>query len=382
MIYWDYNANSPLWPEVDELLRRAFSSNHAGNSSSVHRAGREARARLDDARARVARIFRCEPKEVCFTGSGSEADSLALKGTFFARNDKSKHHLVSSEIEHPAILETLEQLRDIGAQVTLVKPNANGQVTSEAVSSALRKDTFLCSLMWANNETGVVQPIQEIARVCHDQNVLFHTDAVQAVGKVPVALDSSDMMSLSAHKFGGPSGIGALLTRRGIAVQAQTPGHQEGGRRGGTHNVPYIEALALALELSTQNQASSAARLGKLRDEFEQRVRSEIGDVKINGAAPRIPNTSNIQFDGADGEALLMVLDLEGICVSAGAACASGSLRPSHVLTAMGLSPSQAHNSLRFSFGPQTNGDEVDAVVEALRRSVPKARAAAKLGAA
>ncbi len=380
MIYWDYNAAAPVRPEVAQVLARAFTEGGYGNPSSVHQAGREARGRLDSARSRVARVLGCEPKEVCFTGSGSEADALALKGAFLARPDPNRRRIVSSAIEHPAVLAALAQLEKQGAEVVRLKPGVDGRVRAEAVLDALTPATTLCSLMWANNETGVVQPVAEVARACRQRGILFHTDAVQVAGKLPLSLREvdADLLALSAHKFGGPAGAGALVVRKGVDVQGLTPGHQEAGRRGGTQNVPYAEALALALELAQAEQESSAARLGALRDTFEREVLARIPDVTVNGAgAPRVPNTSNLYFHGADGEALLIALDLEGICVSSGAACASGTLTPSHVLTAMGLTPAQAHGSLRFSMGPGTTEAEVERVVEALHTHVPRARALA-----
>jgi cysteine desulfurase len=233
-------------------------------------------------------------------------------------------------------------------------------------------------LMWANNETGVVQPAAELSRACRQRGILFHTDAVQAVGKLPAHLHEvdADLLALSAHKFGGPAGAGVLVVRKGVELQALTPGHQEAGLRGGTQNVPYAEALALALELAHEEQPAHAARVRTLRDTFEREVRSRIPDVTVNGeGAPRVPNTSNLCFHGADGEALLIALDLEGICVSSGAACASGTLTPSHVLLAMGLTPAQAHGALRFSLGPAATEEEVARVVEALSTHVPRARA-------
>jgi cysteine desulfurase len=380
VIYWDYNAAAPVRPEVARVLARAFTEGGYGNPSSVHQAGREARGRLDSARSRVARVLGCEPKEVCFTGSGSEADALALKGAFLARPDPNRRRIVSSAIEHPAVLAALAQLEKQGAEVVRLKPGVDGRVRAEAVLDALTPATTLCSLMWANNETGVVQPVAEVARACRQRGILFHTDAVQVAGKLPLSLREvdADLLALSAHKFGGPAGAGALVVRKGVDVQGLTPGHQEAGRRGGTQNVPYAEALALALELAQAEQESSAARLGALRDTFEREVLARIPDVTVNGAgAPRVPNTSNLYFHGADGEALLIALDLEGICVSSGAACASGTLTPSHVLTAMGLTPAQAHGSLRFSMGPGTTEAEVERVVEALHTHVPRARALA-----
>jgi cysteine desulfurase len=380
VIYWDYNAAAPLRPEVMQVLARAFTEGGFGNPSSVHQAGREARGRLDSARARVARVVGCEPKEVCFTGSGSEADALAIKGTFLARPDPNRRRIVTSAIEHPAVLAALAQLEKQGAEVVRLKPGADGRVRAEAVLDALTPSTALCSLMWANNETGVVQPVAEVARACRQRGILFHTDAVQVAGKLPLSLREvdADLLALSAHKFGGPAGVGALVVRKGVDVQGLTPGHQEAGRRGGTQNVPYAEALALALELAQADQETTAARLGALRDAFEREVLARIPDVTVNGAGvPRVPNTSNLHFRGADGEALLIALDLEGICVSSGAACASGTLSPSHVLIAMGLTPAQAHGSLRFSMGPGTTESEVARVVEALCTHVPRARALA-----
>ncbi|WNG38276.1 cysteine desulfurase [Archangium violaceum] len=378
MIYWDHNAAAPVRPEVATLLSRAFSEGGWGNASSVHRSGREARGRLDAARARVARVLGCEPKEVCFTSSGSESDALALKGAWLARKEPRRRRVVTSTIEHPAVLAALKQLEAQGAEVVRVGPGRNGQVALEAMLEALTPETVLCSLMWANNETGVVQPVAELSRACRQRGILFHTDAVQAAGKLPTHLREvdADLLTLSAHKFGGPAGAGVLVVRKGVEVQALTPGHQEAGLRGGTQNVPYAEALALALELAHEEQPTHAARVQTLRDTFEHEVRSRLADVTVNGeGALRVPNTSNLCFHGADGEALLIALDLEGICVSSGAACASGTLTPSHVLLAMGLTPAQAHGALRFSLGPTTTEAEVLRVVEALTTHVPRARA-------
>lgn len=379
MIYWDHNASAPLHPEVAAFLARELAAAPAapGNAASVHGAGRRARARLDAARARVAKVLGCEPKEVCFTASGSEADALAVKGAFAARKDRARVRVVTTRVEHPAVLGAVRQLRAAGAEVVEVAPGANGQVAAEAVVAELTDRTALCSVMWANNETGVVQPVAELARVCRQRGILFHTDAVQAMGKVPVRLAGveADLLSLSAHKFGGPPGAGALFVRRGVDLEALVPGHQEWGRRGGTPDVLSAEALALALELATRDLVATAARLSALRDRFEAEVRRRIDGVRINGGgAPRLPGTSNLLFEGADGEALLIALDLAGICASSGAACASGSLTPSHVLSAMGLTSAQAHGSLRFSLGPSTTDEDVDRVAGELEKNVPAAR--------
>lgn len=382
MIYLDYNASTPLRAEVSDALSASLSALGAfpGNPSSVHRGGRELRTRLDRARANVARILRCEPKEVCFTASGSEADALALKGAFLARSEPARRRIVTSQIEHPAILLSLEQLAAQGAEIVRVPPDSSGRVSASQMISELTPNTLLCSLMWANNETGVLQPVEEVARACRARGILFHVDAVQAAGKVPVSLEvvDADLLSISAHKFYGPPGVGALVVRRRLSIESLVPGHQESGWRGGTQNLPYIEALALALELAARDLEAESRRLARLRDHFEAEVARRIGEVRVNGGnAARVPNTSNIEFAGSDGEAILIALDLEGICVSSGAACASGSLKPSHVLIAMGLSSSQAHGSLRFSFGLGSTEQQVDQVLEALSRHVPKARIAA-----
>ncbi|MFL5319237.1 MAG: cysteine desulfurase family protein [Myxococcaceae bacterium] len=381
MIYWDHNATTPLRPEVAELLRASVGAPF-GNPSSVHQAGRKARLRLETARQRVAAVLGCEPKEIIFTGSGTDGDALCVKGAFFARKDPRRTGVVISAIEHPAVLHAASQLEKHAARVTRVKPDANGVVAS--VAELLRgrggDDVAVCSLMWANNETGVLQPVREVARACRERGVLFHTDAVQVIGKVPVTLRDcdADLLTIAAHKFGGPPGVGACVIRKGVNVEALSPGHQENGRRGGTQNVPYVEALALALELAAKDAESYAARVGALRDRFERAVLQQLPGTRVNGAeAPRVPNTSNITFSGADGEALLIALDLAGICVSTGAACASGSLSPSHVLTAMGLSSEQAHQSLRFSLGAETTEGDVERVIAALIEAVPRVRAEA-----
>ncbi len=382
MIYLDYNASTPLRAEVSSGLSASLGRLGAfpGNPSSVHGGGRELRTRLDWARATVARILQCEPREVCFTASGSEADALALKGSFFARSDPSRCRIVTSQIEHPAVLLSLKQLEAQGAEIVRVPPDSSGKVSANQIISELTPKTLLCSLMWANNETGVLQPVEEVARACRARGIPFHVDGVQAAGKVPISLNAvdADLLSISAHKFYGPPGVGALVVRHRLSIESLVPGHQESGWRGGTQNLPYIEALALALELAARDLESETERLARLRDRFEKEVGRRIGDVQVNGInAARVPNTSNIEFAGSDGEAILIALDLEGICVSSGAACASGSLTPSHVLTAMGLSSSQAHSSLRFSFGLGSTEVHVEQVLEALCRHVPKARIAA-----
>jgi cysteine desulfurase len=302
-----------------------------------------------------------------FTASGSEGAALAVTGAF--RTQSARKKLVTTPIEHPCVLGAVAQLEKEGAEV----------VRTRDPLSAIDDRTALCTVMTVNNETGTLHPIAELARACATKGVLFHTDAVQAVGKVPCTLRDlpADLLSISAHKFGGPPGAGALIARKKLNLQPLVPGHHEDGRRGGTQAVVLAEALALALERSVSALPEAGPRLGELRDFFEDEVRRRIDGVHVNGGdGPRAPGISNLRFEAADGEALLIALDLEGIAVSSGAACASGSLRPSHVLTALGLSPTQAQSSLRFSMGRETTKAQLEQVIDALVRHVPKCRAA------
>lgn len=375
MIYWDHNAGAPLLPELARGLADAYAES-AGNPSSVHGAGRTARRKLDAAREQVAALLGCTPREIVFTGSGSEAAAIAVLGAFRARKDRTKRKVVTTAIEHPCVLGAVERLEREGAEVVRVKPGTDGLVPEEALLAALDERTALCSVQWVNNETGVLQPAPALARACAQRKILFHSDAVQAFGKVPASLREvpADLLSLSAHKLGGPAGVGVLFNRRGVDVEGLTPGHQENGRRGGTQSVALASAMAQALGHAVAHQALEEPRLMALRDRFERETLAALPETTVNGVAPRVGNTSNLQFPGVDGEALLIALDLEGICVSTGAACASGSTSPSHVLTAMGLSAAQVHGSLRFSLGQTSSDAEVTRVVEALRRLVPKCR--------
>lgn len=376
MIYLDHNASTPLRPEVAALLARAFSGREPTNPSSVHATGRAARARLDAARACVAGILGCEPREVVFTASGTEADALAVKGSWLARPDRGRTGVVVSALEHPAVLYAARQLRVLGAEVTEVSPTAEGRVQPEALAEALGSSAALCSLMWANNETGVLQPVAEASRAARAAGALFHTDAVQAAGKVPVSFRGvdADLMSLSAHKLGGPPGVGVLVVRRGVSLEALSPGHQEAGRRAGTPSVPLVEAFALALELASAEVAASASRVAALRDRLERAVLERVPGARVNGTAERVPNTTNLRFPGVEAETVLIALDLEGICISTGAACASGTLEASHVLTAMGISRDEARSSVRVSLGPASTAEDVDRSVEALVRQVARIR--------
>jgi cysteine desulfurase len=377
VIYWDHNATTPLQPPVQHFLAEALGEAAiVGNPASIHTVGQKARGRLELARERVAQRLGCAPKEVLFTSSGSEANALALKGAFFGRTDPARNQLIASQIEHPSVLFVLEQLKAHGAQVLLLPPERSGAVAAGRFEEAVSERTLLCSLMWANNETGVIQPTSEVARLCRTRGVLFHSDAVQAAGKVRGLLQktNADLLSLSGHKLGAPTGVAALVVRPGATVEALVPGHQEGGRRGGTSTVLWAEALAMALELAERSLEEDLARQSHLRDGFEAGLAELFPTARINGTDPRLPNTSNVTFEATDAEALLIALDLEGICVSTGAACASGSVKPSHVLTAMGLSSDEARCSLRFSLGSGSSQAEVDRVLESLAKAVPAAR--------
>ncbi|MFO0599166.1 MAG: cysteine desulfurase family protein [Myxococcaceae bacterium] len=373
MIYLDHNAGGPLLPEVAARLREAFEPGAPfGNPSSVHQVGRSSRLKLDRAREQVAGVLGCLPREVVFTGSGSEAAALAVLGTFRARKDRSKTRVVSTSIEHPCVLGALDQLASEGAEVVRIAPGADGAVKAADVLAALTPNTLLCSVQWVNNETGVIQPAPELARECLKRSVIFHSDAVQAFGRLDATLREvpAALLSLSAHKLGGPPGVGVLFNRRGVDVAGLTPGHQENGRRGGTQSVALAEAMGLALTHAHAHRDATAAHVTALRNRFEAAVKAAIPSVVVNGTAARVGSTSNLLFPGRDGEALLIALDLEGICVSTGAACASGSLKPSHVLLAMGRSSAEASGSLRFSFGSTNTTAEVDAVVATLTRLV------------
>ncbi|WP_114314049.1 cysteine desulfurase family protein [Thermus caldifontis] len=371
-IYLDYAATTPLDLEVQEAMRRV--EGIFGNPGSIHRFGQEARRVLEGARERIAGLLGVRPREVVFTGSGSEADALALLGVALA---KGKGHVVSTEVEHSAVLGALRLLERLGFSVTRLKPDRFGLVHPEQVEEALRPDTILVSVMAANNELGTLYPIREMARIAHAHGVLFHTDAVQAVGQVPFRVDEvgADLVSLSAHKFYGPKGIGALVVRQGVDLVPLVPGKQEGGRRGGTQSPLLAQGMAVALEKALRLLPEESARLLALRRRLEAGLLSLEG-VELNGHPDRrLPKLVNVTVKGADGEALLLAMDLLGVAVSSGSACSAGSLEPSHVLLAIGRSPKEARASLRFSLGRYTTEAEVDRAVEAFREAVARARA-------
>ncbi len=357
--YFDHNATTPVSAEVLEAMLPCFDQAY-GNASSIHRFGQEARQKYEEARRRVARMLACDAGEIVFLSGGTEADNLAVLGT-------APKHVVTSAIEHPAVLAACAQLD----QVTTVRVGPDGIVDPDEVRQAMRPDTGLISVMHANNELGTIQPIAELARIAHEAGALFHSDGVQAVGKVPLQAEV-DLYSLSGHKFYAPKGVGALMVRAGVSLSARSfGGHHERGLRAGTDNVPGVVGLGRAAEWITQNLEAEAERLGGLRDRLENSLLERIPGTHVNGhRSLRTPNTANLRFDAIDGEALVIALDLKGYAVSSGAACSSGAVEPSHVLTAIGLSRDQARSSIRFSLGRQNTAEEVEALVEAVVAAV------------
>ncbi|HUF46607.1 MAG TPA: cysteine desulfurase family protein [Vicinamibacterales bacterium] len=376
-IYLDYNATSPPDPSVTAEVARLM-RDVPGNPSSIHAFGQRARAAVDEARSRVAQLIGAETGDVVFTSGGTEADNLAIRGAAQALEPTGRRHLITSGIEHEAVLTTCRALTRRGWRLTELRATADGLVLPDALRAALADDTALVSIMLANNEVGTIQPIAELAAVARAAGALFHTDAVQAVGRIPVSTSALgvDLLSLSGHKFAGPKGTGALWVRRGVRlVSTETGGRQERSRRAGTENVPALGGLGVAAARARDAIEAAATRLARLRDHLEAGVLATIPDTVVNGAAaPRVPNTTSISFDGVEAESLLIALDLEGIAVSTGSACSSGTLEPSHVLRAMGHADSRARHSIRFSLGSSTTDAEIDTVLSILPALVGKLR--------
>jgi len=358
-VYFDNNATTPLLPEVFEAMRPYFGEKF-GNASSIHQQGQQARAAVERAREQVAQLLNCRAAEVVFTSGGTEGDNLALFG-MTAPGD----HVITSSIEHHAVLNSCNRLEAMGCSVTYLPVDGRGLVDPDDVRRALRPETKLISIMFANNETGVLQVINEIGKIAAEADVYFHTDAVQAAGKVPIDVKEigCDLLTISAHKFHGPQGTGALFVRKGTLLQPLFyGGRHERSRRAGTENVAGVVGLGKAAELARSGLSDGkVAKIAALRDRLENSFLQNIDQVAVNGGgAPRTPNTANLSFDCIEGEAMVIALDLKGLSVSTGAACSSGAIEPSHVLTAMGLSADRARGSIRFSLGKQTTDDDVD----------------------
>jgi len=376
-VYFDYNATTPLAPEVIEAVATA-SRDLFGNASSVHHYGQQAKAAIDDARSAIATLINGDPSEIVFTSGGTEADNFAIRGAAEALEATGRRHLVATAIEHEAVLNTFKALARRGWRTTLVPVDQSGIVAPERVREAISRDTALVSVMHANNEIGTIQPIAAIAAIAHEQGALMHTDAVQSVAKIPVDVRelAVDLLSLSAHKFSGPKGVGALWIKRGTRMlPILTGGKHERNRRAGTENVASIVGLGVAARLGANKLTAEAVRLAALRDQLEQGILTRVAGTVVNGDPhARVPNTTNISFDRVEAESLLIALDLEGIAVSTGSACSSGTLEPSHVLRAMGLPTHRTQNSLRFSLGQFSTAAEVERVVDVLPRLVEKLR--------
>jgi cysteine desulfurase len=376
-IYFDHNATTPVAPAVADAMASALVEDF-GNASSVHHFGQRAKARLDDARSQIASLLHAEPSEIVFTSGGTEADNLALRGVAEALEPTGRKHLIASAIEHEAVLVTLKALARRGWKTTLLSVDTTGIVRPEALEAALTGETAVVSVMHANNEIGTIQPIAELARLAHARGALFHTDAVQSVAKIAVDVRALgvDLLSLSAHKFNGPKGAGALWIKRGTRLTAHTTGGKhERSRRAGTENVPAIVGLGIAARLAAAKLDADAVRLAQLRDQLEEGVLAGVPGTAVNGQRDqRVPNTTNISFDGVEAESLLIALDLEGIAVSTGSACSSGTLEPSHVLRAMGLPSHRTQNSIRLSLGAGNTAEQVEYLLSKLPPVVEKLR--------
>jgi cysteine desulfurase len=382
-IYMDANATTPLLPEVFDAMRPFWIENF-GNASSIHQQGQQARAAVDHARESIARLLHCRSSEVVFTSGGTESDNLALFGVLqpFIKSGEPAH-LITTAIEHHAVLHAAEALRDRGIEVTFLDCTPQGLITPDLLRTALRPHTKLVSVMLANNETGVIQPVAELAAIAHAQGAFFHTDAVQAAGKLPLDLSKAgelndvDLLSISGHKMYAPQGTGILFTRRNVRLSPMFfGGSHERQRRPGTENVAGIVAFGKAAEIAQSWMTEDGPdRLAGLRDRLEQGILSTIEECGVNGdGLPRVANTTNLHFDHVEAEALVIALDLKGLAVSGGSACQSGATEPSHVLTAMGLSPARARASVRFSLSRLTTSEEIDYALEIIPTAVARLR--------
>lgn len=376
-VYVDNAATTVVSKTALDAMMPCFTIEY-GNPSSVHRVGQEAARKLDEARNTLARILNAESKEIYFTGSGTEADNWAIHIAAQIGAKKNKKHIISTKFEHHAVLHALERMEKNGYEVTFLDVHEDGIVRLDELASAIREDTALVTIMYGNNEIGTVQPIEEIGKLCKEKGVLFHTDAVQAVGHIPIDVKAQniDMLSLSAHKFHGPKGVGALYCRKGILVSNFIEGGaQERGKRGGTENLPGIVGMAAALQEAHDHMEENVRKITEMRDRLIEEI-LKISHSRLNGNREnRLPGIVNFCFEGIEGEALLLMLDMAGICASSGSACTSGSLDPSHVLLALGLPHEIAHGSLRISFSEYNTPEEVEYIINTLPQIVERLRA-------
>ncbi len=374
-IYLDNNATTAVDPAVLDAMM-PYLTTHYGNASSMHTFGGRLRHDIDQARDQVAALLHGEPEEIIFTSGGTEGDITAIQSALLAQPEK--HHLITSRVEHPAVRTTCRIMQKRGHRLTELPVDEQGRLDLHQLEAALTDDTALVTIMWANNETGVVFPVQDIAELCRAKGVLFHTDAVQAVGKLPIDLRKTplDLLSLSGHKLHAPKGIGAFYVRKGTPLAPlMTGGHQEFGKRAGTENIAGIVALGKACELAGQHLSEENERVRRLRDRLEKTLLRDCPDARLNGdPANRLPNTANISFEFIEGEAILLLMDEKGICASSGSACTSGALEPSHVLRAMGVPFTAVHGSIRFSLSRFTTDEDIDTVCRELPPIIKRLR--------
>lgn len=380
----DHSATTPVAPEVLEAMLPYFSEKF-GNASSLYSLGLEAKEALEESRAKVAALICAQPEEIIFTSGGTESDNLAIKGIGYRSKEKGKgNHIITSSIEHPAILETCRKLKTQGFDITYLPVTKDGLVDPGTVESAIRKETILISIMHANNEIGTIQPLEEIGEIAAEKDVFFHTDAVQTAGKIPIDVNGIglDILSISAHKLYGPKGVGALYVRKGTRLDSivQGGGHER-GLRSGTENVAGIVGLARAADLARQEMASEAKRLTDLRDKLAKMVLASVKDAWINGTMKkRLPGNLNFGFRYVEGESLLLFLDSKGVSVSTGSACSSKKLEPSHVLMSLGLKPEECHGSLRITMGRSNTEEDLDYVSRSITEAVERLRSISALG--
>lgn len=375
-IYLDNNATTPVHPKVVEAMLPYYNT-YYGNASSIHSFGRDTREAMEKAREKIAGLIGANPEEIVFTSGGTEADNFALKGVVEA-SQKGSNHIITSAIEHHAILNTCQYLEKRGFDVTYLPVDKYGLIDPVQVKEAITNKTVIISIMLANNEVGTIEPIAEIGKVAREMGIYLHTDAIQAVGKIPVNVTDLkvDLLSISGHKIDGPKGIGALYIKRGIRmVSFLHGGHHEKNRRAGTENIPAIVGFGKAAEIVAYRLEEKKKKLIRLRDRLQKKIMDKIDHVHLNGHPTlRLPNTLNLSFAFVEGESILLNLDLKGIAVSTASACTSGSLEPSHVLVAMGIEPVLAQGSLRFSLGPENTKEEIDTTVECLAEIVKRLR--------
>lgn len=380
-IYFDHNATTPVLPAVAEFVQPFFSELF-GNPSSIHWAGRGVRGYFDDSREHVSNMIHAKPGEIVFTGCGSESDNHAIKGVALSRKEKG-NHIITTAIEHPAVLNTCRYLEAMGYQVTYLPVDQDGQIEPDDVKKAIRKDTILISIMYANNETGNVFPLREIGIIAREHDIIFHSDMVQAMGKIDIDVNALciDLASFAGHKAYAPKGIGVLYVREGMEIDSLIHGgHQEGGRRAGTENVIGSVAFGKACEIIARDMGEESKRVEGLRQRFLDGILERIDHVRFNGhTTRRLPNTLNVSFEYVEAESLLIALDLHGIAVSAGSACSSGSTEPSHVLLAMNIPPETCQSAIRFSLGRSNNQEDIDYTLSVLPDLVARFRAMSPL---